>query len=62
MKSFITLNVNFAKDQTRSELINISKIYRIIEKGSGSLVCFNSSGSDHIEVKESKAEIEKMIG
>lgn len=61
MKSFITLNVTFAKDQTRAELVNIHKIYRIIERGSGSLVCFNSTGSDNIEVKESKAEIEMLI-
>lgn len=61
MKSFITLNVIFAKDQTRAELINVKKIYRIMDRGSGSLICFNSSGSDNIEVKESKAEIEKLI-
>lgn len=61
MKTFIKLTVSFARDQSRSELINTSKIYRIIERGTGSLICFNSSGSDNIEVTESKAEIEKLL-
>ena len=61
MKTFVTLTVAFTKDQTRPELINLSKVYRIIERGSGCLICFNSSGSDNIEVKESKIEIEKMM-
>ncbi|MEP2669357.1 MAG: hypothetical protein ABJH04_10205 [Cyclobacteriaceae bacterium] len=61
MKTFVKLTVSFAKDQTRSELINTSKIYRIIERGSGCLICFNSSGSDNIEVTESKAELEKIL-
>jgi hypothetical protein len=63
MKAFIELTVAFAKDQTRKELINVSKIYRIIERtGGGTAVCFNSSGSDYVEVKESKAEIGKLVG
>ncbi len=61
MKTFVNLTVAFTKDQTRSEIINLSKVYRIIERGSGCLICFNSSGSDNIEVKESKAEVEKLI-
>lgn len=61
MKHFIQLTVSFTKDQTRSELINTSKIYRIIERGTGCLICFNSSGSDNIEVTESKAEVEKLL-
>ena len=61
MKSLIPLTVVFAKDQTRSELINIDKVYRIIEKHDSSLICFNSSGSDHIVVIETKSEIEKLL-
>ncbi|MEQ8425052.1 MAG: hypothetical protein RIA63_10105 [Cyclobacteriaceae bacterium] len=62
MNQFVNLTVAFTKDQTRSELINFGKVYRIIERGTGCLICFNSSGSDNIEVKESKAEIEKLLG
>ena len=61
MNNFITLTVAFAKDQTRSELINMNQVYRIIERGSGCLVCFDPSGANNIEVKESKAEIEKLL-
>lgn len=61
MNQFIALTVAFTKDQTRSELINFSKVYRIMERGNGCAVCFNSSGSDYIEVKESKAEIIKKL-
>lgn len=62
MKTFIKLTVTFAVGKTRSELINTSKIYRIIEKNTGSLICFNPSGSDNLEVTESKEEIEKLLG
>ncbi|MFZ1806832.1 MAG: hypothetical protein WAU36_06415 [Cyclobacteriaceae bacterium] len=61
MKTFVSLTVSFAKDKTRPELINTSKIYRIMERGTGCLICFNSSGSDNIEVIESKAELEKLL-
>lgn len=62
MKTFIPLTVAFTKDKNRVELINMGKVYRIIEKGNGCLVCFNASGSENMEVKESRAEIEKLIG
>ncbi len=62
MKNFITLKVAFAKDKTRPELINMNQVYRIIERGSGCLVCFDSSGANNIEVTESKADIEKLLG
>lgn len=61
MKPFVSLTVSYAKDKTRPELINTSKIYRIIERETGSLICFNSSGSDNIDVTESKAELEKLL-
>ncbi len=57
MKKFIALTVVFAKDQTRTELINMEKVIRIIAGSAGSMICFNSSGSDHITVKESQDEI-----
>ena len=62
MKKFIALTVAFTKDKTRVETINVDKIYRIIERENGSAVCFNSSGSDAIEVKETREQIEKLIG
>lgn len=61
MKTFVALTVAFTKDQTRAELVNISKVYRIIEKGNGCVLCFNSTGSDSIEVKESKSAVEKLL-
>lgn len=54
MKKFIALTVVFAKDQTRTELINMEKVARIIDGSSGNMVCFNSFGTDHITVKESQ--------
>ena len=62
MNQFINLTVAYAVGKTRTELINMSKVYRIIEREGGVLLCFNSSGSDHIEVKETKADIEKLLG
>jgi hypothetical protein len=62
MNNFITLTVGFAKDQTRPELINMNQVYRIIERGNGCLVCFDPSGASNIEVKETKADIEKLLG
>lgn len=62
MKNFITLTVAYAKDKTRPELINMNQVYRIIERSSGCLVCFDASGASNIEVTESKAEIEKRLG
>lgn len=62
MSTFISLTVAFTVDKTRKELINMNKVVRIIEGSTGTMVCFNTSGSDHIIVKESKEEIEKLIG
>lgn len=62
MKTFIQLTVAFTKDKTRIELINVNKIYRILEQPNGAVICFNSTGSDYIEVKEKKEDIEKMLG
>lgn len=61
MKTFISLTVAFTKDQTRTELINMNQVVRIIQGNSGTMVCFNSSGTDHILVKETKEEIEKLL-
>lgn len=61
MKTFVALTVAFTKDQTRTELVNMSKVYRIIERESGCVLCFNSTGTDTIEVKESKSAIHKLL-
>ena len=61
MKTFIPLTVAFTKDQTRTELINMAQVVRIIQGNAGTMVCFNSSGTDHIMVKESRHEIEKLV-
>ncbi len=61
MENFITLTVAFAKDKTRTELINVNQVYRIIERERGCLLCFDASGTSNIEVTESKAEIQKLL-
>lgn len=61
MKKFITLTVAFTTTQTRKELINMGHVVRIIDGSGGTMLCFNSSGSDYIIVKESSADIESLL-
>jgi hypothetical protein len=62
MATLVLLTVHYAADKTRTELINIDQVVRIIDspKGTGSALYFGVSGPE-IVVAESISEIQQQL-
>jgi hypothetical protein len=62
MATLLLLNVQYAVGKTRTELINLDQVVRIIEpaSGKGSLLYFGVSGPE-ISVVETISEIQEQL-